>query len=147
MSFITDSSPWRLEWNDGLSVRIPEIDIEHQHFIHLLNELNDAIIARRDIEEIKSHMRSILDDALAHFAHEERLLKEWGYPGAEEHAKKHAQITQVMREIMAGFEHGKVAYEWIEAGLKIKQMLIEHLLTEDMKYRDFCLGSASHTGI
>lgn len=138
MSSPTETSPWRLDWTDELSVCIPEIDAEHRHFIHLVNELSEAIIARMDLGEIKSRVRAILDDAAAHFAHEEALFKEWGYPEAEEHAKKHAQITQVLRVIMAGFEHGRVAYEWIEAGLKVKQALIEHLLAEDMKYRDYC---------
>lgn len=31
-----------------------------------------------------------------------------------------------------------VEYEWIDAGLKVKRALIEHLLTEDTKYRDYC---------
>lgn len=138
MSYPNSSSPWRLEWNDALSVCIPEIDAEHQQFIRLVNELNGAIIGRMDLEEIKKRMQAILDDAVAHFAHEEALFKEWRYPEAEEHAKKHAQIVLAMNRIMAGFVRGGVEYEWIEAGLKVKETLIEHLLSEDMKYRDYC---------
>ena len=82
-----DASSWRLEWNDGFSVFISEIDAEHQHFIGLINELNEAIIGRMSLEKIKKCMLSILDNAAAHFAHEEALFKEWGYPGADEHVK------------------------------------------------------------
>ena len=139
MSSPTETSPWRLEWTDELSVCIPEIDAEHQHFIQLINELNEAIIARIDLTEIKKLMQAILDDAVAHFAHEEALFKEWGYPAAEEHANKHAQILLAMREIMGRFEHDGVEYEWVDAGLQVKDTLIEHLLTEDMKYRDYHL--------
>ncbi len=138
MSSPTNSSPWRLEWTDELSVHIPEIDVEHHHFILLINELNGAIIARKDIEEIKKYMQAILDDAVAHFDHEEALFREWGYPEAAEHAKRHAQTLLALNKIMEDFKRGGVAYEWIEASLKIKQILIEHLLTEDMKYRDYC---------
>ncbi len=141
MSYPNSSSPWRLEWSDALSVCIPEIDAEHQHFIRLVNELNEAIIRRMDVEEIKKRMQAILDDAVAHFAHEEILFKEWRYPEAEEHAKKHAHIVLAMNGIMAGFVRGGVEYEWIEAGLKVKETLIEHLLSEDMKYRDYCCAS------
>lgn len=138
MSFPSDSPPWRLEWSDALGVCIPEIDAEHRHFIQLVNQLNAAIIARLDLKEIKSCMQAILDDAAAHFAHEEALFREWGYPLASEHAQRHVQITHALREIMGHFNRGEIDYEWIEAGLKVKETLIEHLLTEDMKYRDFC---------
>jgi hemerythrin-like metal-binding protein len=141
MSSPPDSPPWHLDWNDGLSVSIPEIDAEHQNFIMLVNELNAAIIGRMDVEEIKYRMQAILNDATKHFAHEEELFKKWGYPDAEAHAKKHVEVVHAMSEIMSHFEHGGVDYEWIEAGLKVKEALIGHLLNEDMKYRDFCIAS------
>lgn len=125
---------------------IPEIDAEHQHFIRLVNELNEAIAGRMGLEKIRHCMQAIVDDAAAHFTHEEALLGEWGYPAAGEHAEKHAQITQALRETMARFEHDGTEFEWVDAGLQIKKALIEHLLTEDMKYRDFRLASGSKAG-
>jgi hemerythrin len=141
MSLPTDSSPWRLEWNEGLSVCIPEIDAEHKQFIRLVNELNEAIGGRMDVQEIKKRMQAIQDDAVKHFAHEEALFREWGYPEANEHAMRHAQVIQALHDIMRRFERGGVDYEWIEAGLKVKEALIGHLLNEDMKYRDYRLAS------
>ncbi|MBU1425092.1 MAG: hemerythrin family protein [Gammaproteobacteria bacterium] len=137
---MTDSSPWRLEWKDGLSVYIPEIDAEHREFIRLINGLNEAIIGRMDVEIVKKCMHAILDDAIRHFAHEEDLFREWGYPETDEHAIKHIQVVQALNEIMGHFERGGVEYEWIEAGLKVKEALIQHLLKEDMKYRDYYLA-------
>lgn len=137
MTSISESPPWRLEWSEALSVGIPEIDAEHQHFILLVNQLNEAIIERMEMEEIRKRMQLILEDALVHFAHEEVLFREWGYPDADKHAIRHAQIMKALSEIMGNFERGGVDYEWIEAGLKVKEALIEHLLNEDMKYRDF----------
>jgi hypothetical protein len=43
-----------------------------------------------------------------------------------------------MNEIMGHFDRGGLDYEWIEAGLKVKEALIGHMLNEDMKYRDYC---------
>jgi hemerythrin-like metal-binding protein len=127
---------WRLDWNEGLSTYIPEIDEEHKNFIRLINELNQAITARMSREKIQSSMQAILDDAATHFAHEEKLLKEWEYPGAEQHAKIHVQMMRTLHDITASFASNITDYNLIEAGLKVKQALIEHLLTEDMKYRD-----------
>jgi hemerythrin-like metal-binding protein len=134
---MSEKSPWRLEWNEGLSVHIPEIDAEHQRFLRLIYELNEAIIGRMDVEEIKKRMRSLLDDAVKHFAHEEALFREWGYSEADEHAIKHEQAIQSLNQIMGHFERGGMDYEWIDAGLKVKEILIGHMLNEDMKYRDY----------
>jgi len=103
--------------------------------------LNEALIGRMSLEVIKNRMRLILEDAAAHFAHEETLFREWGYPEAGEHAARHAQITHALREIMDHFDH-RAEYEWIEAGLLVKKALIEHILAEDMKYRDYCCTRA-----
>jgi hemerythrin len=139
MSSPAELSPWRLEWTDELSVHIPEINAEHQHFIRLVNELNEAIISRMDVAEIQRRMQCILDDAVVHFADEEALFRKFGYPAAAEHAQIHAKITSALREIKRGFESDVTEYECIEAGLSVKKTLIEHLLNEDMKYRDYCL--------
>lgn len=139
MSSATEASPWRLIWTDELSVCVPEIDAEHKHFILLVNALNNAIISRMGIEEIKICMRALLDDGIAHFAHEEKLFEEWGYPDAAEHVQKHAEVLQYFRKIINGFEQVRTDFEWIEVGLQVKKALIGHLLVEDMKYRDFCL--------
>jgi len=128
---------WWLDWDESLSVHIPEIDAEHQHFIKLVNELNEAIIERMGKKKIKGLMQDILEDAVLHFAHEEAAFKEWGYPDAEVHAKKHGQIIAFLNEIMINIDHGKRAHGWLEAGLEMKQVLMQHIINEDMKYRDY----------
>jgi hemerythrin-like metal-binding protein len=141
MSSLRETKTWRLEWSDALSVRNPEIDAEHRHFIQLVNDFNEAVTTRMSMEVVKNRLQAILEDAAAHFAHEEVLFRAWDYPAAGEHAQQHARITFALRDIMQHSEHGGVEYEWIEAGLAIKQILIEHILTEDMLYRDYCLAS------
>lgn len=133
---------WRLDWHESLSTYIPEIDEEHQHFIRLVNDLNEAIIARMHKREIIIRMRAIVDDATRHFAHEETVFKEWGYPGAEEHAQKHAKITAFLNDIMKGIDRGRMEHGWLEGGLEMKQVLSQHMLNEDMKYRDYHLAQS-----
>jgi len=134
---LEDKSISWIDWNDSLSMFNPEIDAEHQHFIRLVNELNEAIVLQMNKKEIKSRMQAILDDAVMHFAHEEALLKEWGYPEAEMHAQKHVQITAFLNEIMKSIDRGKIERGWLEAGLEMRKVLIQHLLKEDTKYRDY----------
>lgn len=131
------SSPWRLEWDEGLRMDIPEIDADHQRFIRLVNELNQAIVGRLGMEEIGKCMHAIQEEAVSHFAHEAAMFKQWGYPGAAEHIQMHVQMTLVINEVMGRFERGCTEYELIEAGLAVKALLIDHLLIEDTKFLDW----------
>ncbi len=132
--------PWRLEWCQELSVHIPEIDAEHKHFIELINALNEAIAEHMSLSEVRKRMQDVIDDAVAHFEHEEALFFEWGYPDIEQHAREHAAASQAFAEIMRRIERREMEHEWAEAGLHVKQLLADHLLNEDMKYRDFWLA-------
>ncbi|MDD5471024.1 MAG: bacteriohemerythrin [Sideroxydans sp.] len=132
--------PWRLEWSQELSVHIPEIDAEHKHFIELINALNEAIAERMSRSEVRKRMQDVMDDAVAHFAHEESLFIEWAYPDTEQHARQHAATVKIFQEIMRRIEQSEIDYDWVEAGLQVKQLLVAHLLNEDMKYRDFWLA-------
>ena len=76
---------WKIDWNDRLSVGIPEINEDHKRFISLVNEFNRSIVDRMDLSEIKKRLQAILDDAVQHFAHEERLFKQWNYPDVDDH--------------------------------------------------------------
>jgi hemerythrin-like metal-binding protein len=141
MTHKTEHDPWKLEWDDNLSVGVPEIDYEHQHFISLVNDLNEAIVWRMDITRVRQCMRAVIDDAVAHFKHEEAMLAKWEYPDLAAHAKLHTEILTALEQIDRRFSDAKQSeYDWIDAGLKVKHTLVEHLLTDDMKYRDFRLS-------
>lgn len=133
---LAEPFPWALQWSEQLSVNIPEIDAEHQHFIQLCNEFHEAIALEKGLAEIKKCMQAILDDAGSHFYHEETLLKKWNYPLTEAHAEIHAQTLVELSSVIKNAV-GRRESDWIETGLKVKRILIEHILNEDMKFRDF----------
>ena len=93
-----EMNPWKLTWNDGMSVGIQDVDEDHRQFIHLVNQFNSAVADRMSSEEVKKRLQDILDDAVKHFDHEEKLFCEWGYPDAADHACIHAQIIQTLQD-------------------------------------------------
>lgn len=127
---------WSMEWNDAMSVGIPEIDEHHKRFIALVDAFNESVAKRIAITEVQKRLQDLLYDAVRHFAHEERLFTEWGYPGADHHARMHAQLVKVLQDIKSTISSGYDA-EWVEAGLKIKEALMDHFHIEDMKYAEF----------
>lgn len=139
------SPHWRLDWSDSLRLGIPEIDAEHRRFIDLINQLNQAIAERMGMEEITRHLRNILEDAEAHFSHEEELLWNRRYPEAADHAEQHQRLTACLHEILQRLAQAITEFELIDTGLKIKNLLIEHLQNDDMRFRDYFLNLAQQT--
>ena len=137
---------WKIECDESMSVGIPEIDADHKRFISLIDELNRAIVDRMGQAEIKIRLQNILDDATRHFAHEEKLFREWQYPDAEEHAKKHENAIRALQAIQDSFMNYGLPSEWINVGLEVKDILINHLVNEDMEYAQFYRNSVKARG-
>jgi hemerythrin-like metal-binding protein len=118
-------------------VDVPEIDEEHRQFIARVNDLNKAIVECEDKAAIERLLDLMLMEAAHHFWHEQELLAKWKYPDRAVHAAKHARLTAEFARVMKEFEQADVSFTWALKGLYIKQLLVDHLLKEDMKYCDF----------
>ena len=136
---------WKISWRDSLSVGVPEIDAEHRQFIARVNELNEAVVECRPKSTVERQLDLMLMEATHHFWHEQQLLLRWNYPERAAHAAKHAQLTAQFDRVMKEFERADVSFTWALKGLHIKQLLVDHLLHDDMKYRDFLQQGAAQT--
>jgi len=130
-----DNGSWEVAWSEELSVGIPEIDEEHRRFLGLVDELNAAIAGRDSKARIEALLNAIVRDARAHFAHEEQLLAERGYAEARRHAMLHAGLVVQITAALHDIHDTQWSRFWIETGLGIKKVLLDHLLQEDMRFR------------
>ncbi len=129
---------WKIEWSDALSMSNPEIDAEHQNFINLVNELNGEIASQRRDKAVVEHIMSrILEGAIAHFSHEERLFVEKGYPSAKEHLRIHSDLINKFSQALEEIHNTDIGVRWTKVGLEIKNLLVDHVLNEDTKYIEY----------
>ncbi len=140
-----EKSEWEIAWNDNLSVGVPEMDDEHRQFISRVNDLNRAVIESEDKATIERLMDLMLMEATHHFWHEQELLARWKYPDTAAHTATHVELTGQFARVMKEIEDSDISYVWALKGLRLKQLLVEHLLKEDMKYRDFLRAQTGHT--
>jgi len=132
-----EKQEWEIAWSDFLSVGIPEMDDEHRQFIARVNELNQAVIESEDKAMVLRAMESMLDEAKLHFLHEEQLLAKWKYPELAAHAAMHAELAAQFERATKEVAEDNISFVWALKALRLKQSLVEHLVKEDRKYRDF----------
>ena len=120
-----------------MSVGIPAVDEDHQRFIVLINELNRAMTERMSVAEIKHRLQLIIDDTERHFAQEEKLFNEWKYPDTGTHENIHKQVLNTLKSINKNFKPYGNDSEWMDAGIQVKKILVDHILKEDMKYAEY----------
>jgi hemerythrin len=128
---------WDLEWDNGMSVGIPEIDEDHKRFILLITELNRSIAERMKATEIHKRLQHLIEDTARHFKQEEIFFRDWKYPNADMHAASHTQVLNSLKTIQDSFIPYGLDAEWLDAALIIKNMLISHILAEDMQYANY----------
>ena len=140
-----EKSEWEIAWSDYLRVGVPEMDEEHRQFISRVNDLNKAIVESEDKAKVERLMDVMLMEATHHFCHEEELLARWNYPDTAAHTATHAELTAQFARVMKEIQDSNVSFVWAVKGLRLKQLLVDHLLKEDMKYRDFLRAKTGQT--
>ena len=91
-----------IEWKPEFSVGDPAVDHEHRQLIDLVNRTAGAIIDRRPEADIERGFGDLLQAISAHFALEERQMREARYDKLAEHKADHERLLDVLRDIMDG---------------------------------------------
>lgn len=95
-----------LEWKDSYSVGVPAVDHEHRELIGLVNCLHAALGSGRPAAEIETVFGDLFRAISAHFALEERFMREHGYDQLRPHKTDHERLLDELRDIMDDFREG-----------------------------------------
>ena len=132
-----DKASTRLEWADALNLGLAGTDDEHRRFFDLVANLDAVIAAHAGPRDIERCLQEMVQEARAHFDHENRQFSELGFPHAERHIAAHARIHSQLWDALRSCYATEPADDWAKKGLLIKQLLLDHFQLEDLKYRDF----------
>lgn len=89
-----------LEWKPEFSVGIASMDFEHKKMIGMINEIYDELLTHRDADSIEQFLGDIHTAISAHFALEERMMKEAEYVEYEAHKDDHEELLDEIRDMM-----------------------------------------------
>lgn len=93
----------RLQWRDEYSIGIADIDYEHRELIGLINDLIDGI-AEDSADAVMDHLGEIYARIAAHFALEEKIMRERNYDQYADHKADHDRLLDAIRDIMDEYD-------------------------------------------
>lgn len=89
-----------IQWKPSFALGIPSVDLEHQEMIGLINEAYDRLEDRGDPVAIEAMLGEIHAGIAAHFALEERLMREAGYAEYQAHKEDHERLLDQIMDLM-----------------------------------------------
>jgi hemerythrin len=130
----------KIVWSNEFCLGISEIDSQHKMIIEDINfliENHDCIGSASLNQEIIKRLDKY---AKEHFATEEKYLRKFNYPNLENHIKIHEAFkmntVQSAVKVMKG--HENVPEETLQF---LKKWWTNHILNEDMLFKNFLLNS------
>jgi hemerythrin len=125
-----------IEWNPAYSVRMAEIDRQHQTLVSLIRHLQEAMLEGRARDVVVQLFSSMNEYTKIHFAFEEQLLKTHEYPELESHHLEHSRLVARLEELEEKYATGELS-----AGTPLmhflRNWLIDHIGNLDQDYAKF----------
>ena len=88
-------------WTEKYSVKTLSLDNHHKSFFANINQLNDALASGTGGSVTGRILQKLIDHALHHFAAEETLMAEYGFPRTAAHRTEHDKFTQAVAKFLA----------------------------------------------
>jgi hemerythrin len=128
-----------LNWNDSYSVKIRDIDLQHQKLIGLINDLHDGMRAGKGTSVLGSILNELVNYTAFHFAFEEKLFDKYGYSETSAHKKEHSDLVKQVLAYKESFDSGKSVLT-IDLMNFLRDWLTKHISGSDKKYTPFLTG-------
>jgi hemerythrin-like metal-binding protein len=119
-----------LPWSKLYSVGVEQIDQQHRVLVGLLNRLGASAGEGANRETVAETLAGLVAYVREHFAAEERLMREHGYPDADAHIAAHARLAERV-EAMVARHHQGATPALNELTIFLRQWLISHILQTD----------------
>jgi hemerythrin-like metal-binding protein len=121
-----------IEWKEEYVLGVPEIDHEHREMIELINELHENMQAGGDEASVADFLGELFARISAHFALEEKLMREQEYDEYRDHKQDHEKLLDDIRDLMDDYEDG--VYVDVEVfARRLDSWFSEHFRTRDAR--------------
>ncbi|UTC74008.1 hemerythrin family protein [Treponema sp. OMZ 792] len=126
------------EWEDSLSVGYNTIDLHHKKLLSIMGQFKNLFELSQEEYKLKigKIIKNLSDYTYYHFEEEEKVMKEYGYPGLKEHASIHNSFIKKIQEAIIPMASGN-----IETGLQfydfLGKWLVDHIAGADHEWAEY----------
>jgi hemerythrin len=130
-----------LAWTPSLAVGIAEIDAQHEALFDIAGRIEAAATARESVGHLEELFSTLAENAMDHFADEERVMREVGYPLLPRHTQEHAFFKRQLAMLVSQWNAEGASQAALMAlrGL-LALWLAEHVTSSDQGIRAFLRG-------
>ena len=121
-----------INWHDNFSVGVDEVDHEHRELIDEINALHAAMQQGADYESVVNSLGEIYAQIAAHFALEEKMMRNSRYPALAEHKQDHETLLDDLRDIMDEVEDDGT-FDEAQLAADLERWFSDHFRTHDAK--------------
>jgi hemerythrin len=98
-----------ITWKDEFAIGIPGVDHEHREMLQMINDLHEHMLrsmpeGRAKKEAVLDYLGEISTRIAAHFALEEKFMRERHYDEYDDHKRDHERLLDEIRDIMDRYE-------------------------------------------
>jgi hemerythrin len=131
------------KWKDGYSTGIDIIDKQHKHLMEIgarIFELAETDDGYDYYDEIMKVVGELRDYTQYHFGFEEKLMEQYGYEHYEHQKFQHFFLMKKINKYDSQDIDEKQRDTVMELAAFISDWITNHILQEDMKYKEFFLS-------
>ena len=129
-----------IEWRNEFSVGIPSVDHEHRELIAMINELHASMAKPGADVTVMDFLGEIYAKIAAHFALEEKLMRERGYDQYQSHKQDHERLLDEIRDIMDAYEDD-ASFDDEMLTARLAPWFTEHFKTHDAQFHKHVVQS------
>ena len=129
-----------VEWRDEFKIGIEEVDFEHQELIELINELYAESKKEDSALTVIDYLEEIFAKISAHFALEEKVMRDLQYDEYEDHKEDHELLLDIIRDIMDDYMDGytdDADLDEEEFADRLNDWFVKHFSTKDARMHKF----------
>lgn len=123
----------RLEWNNEWESGNEEIDKQHKELIELANTLIYMSLSNVGVDKTMCQLDKVLHHIVEHFAAEEKIIKDAGYPYYEKHAQIHKSLVKKALQLKENYLNGKLKSSAFFSFI-VDDIIVGHMLHSDMDF-------------
>ncbi len=127
-----------VKWDEKLELGIAFMDQEHKAIIETISKLMSTLDFSQPNEEDVDSFEAFEEQVIAHFYHEELLMRQYKYPEFDSHAEAHKKILDRIDRFKKKYCRtglNKTDLERIQS--EVKFLFRMHLLEEDRELEGY----------